>query len=109
MGTVARIEQLDEINPEDLTGNELFMTSVGLGGTGRYVTKKMSMNQLVDYVNSNDSGDNDETGFGGYEMIDTSDSNNYIWNHEVGSANGNNSTRLEKKVSRDCLVWLSYN
>ena len=130
MGTVARIEQLDEINPEDLTGNELFMTSVGQGGTSRYVTKKMSMNQLVDYVNSKDSGGNDETGFGEYETYDTSESGdgvyttaeevqeycddpskNYLWDLLVGRGSWNASlypvvTGFEKTFHKDCAIYI---
>ena len=99
-----KIEHLDE---QTILGDNDLMFMSKSNGAG-YDSKKVTLASIANYVRStfgSTGGNNSGTG---YEMIDTSDSNNYLWSYEVGSANGNNNTRLEKKVSKDCLVWLNY-
>ena len=68
MSSIKLIEELDQTT--NLSDNDLLMTSVR-NSNGSYTSKKMTLNALADYVNSRESGG--EMGFGGYEMIDTSE------------------------------------
>lgn len=105
MATTHIHEIIPELTSLDLDGSELLVVSNPHGtGFTDYETNKLSVNSLKGFIN-----DGTSSSFGGYEMIDTSDSNNYLWSYEVGSANGNSNTRLEKTVSKDCLVWLTTN
>ena len=110
MSDIKLIEDLDQTT--SLSDSDLLMTSVR-NGNG-YVSKKMTLNALADYVNSK-SGD---SGFGGYEMYDLSDeegngtfsspedysnsSKNYVWYLEIPAP----TSLFQKTVTKDCAVFI---
>ena len=122
MSEIKTIEQLDETSASDLVGSDLLMTSVR-NINGSYTSKKMTLNALADYVNSRESGG--VTGFGGYEMIDTSEdgdgiytaetiseyttnrSKNYLWDLKLGAQGVYDvDVPFVKTLGKDCAIWI---
>ena len=133
MSNPKRIEELTEAT--NLQDNDLMFASV-LNSRGSYDSKNVTLATIANYVRngmeivpSGSGSDNDDgsctathSGPCGYEMIDTSEdgegiynaetiseytssrSKNYLWNFMVGPENPES---LEKTVSKDCLVWIN--
>lgn len=79
MSNPKKIEHLDPAT--NLQDNDLMFASVRDGGT-TYVSKKVMLKDIADYVRSGMTvvpG----SGFGGYEMIDTSEEGNGIYTAET--------------------------
>ena len=109
MSNPRKIEQLDEAT--NLQDNDLVFASV-LNSRGAYDSKKVTLANIANYVrNGMEPGG---SGFGGYEMYDTSEDtdgtydsiteyqqseNNYAWYLSVGAGQ-----TLTKTVTKDCVV-----
>lgn len=120
MSSIKLIEDLDQTT--SLSDSDLLMTSTR-NSNGSYTSKKMTLNALADYVNSRESGG--VTGFGGYEIIDTTEdedgvyetetaineymqnqNKNYLWRFKVGTSAPAGISVLEKQVHKDCKVFI---
>ena len=82
MSNPKKIEHLDPAT--NLQDNDLLFASVR-DSENRYVSKKVTLGDIADYVRSGmvvvPGGS--ESGFGGYEMIDTSEEGNGIYTAET--------------------------
>ena len=114
-----KIEQLDPAT--NLQDNDLMFASV-LNSENTYVSKKVTLANIANYVRNGMEPVPGGNGFGGYEMIDTSEpedgsydsetissyttdrNKNYLWNFMVGGSG--DPVTLEKTVSKDCFVWI---
>jgi len=126
-----KIEQLDPAT--NLQDNDLMFASV-LGADDTYVSKKVTLEDIANYVRNGmepvPDGSGSESRFGGYETYDTSESGdgiyttsaevqeycdnpskNYLWDLLVGRGSWNATinpvvTGFEKTFHKDCAIYI---
>jgi len=121
MSNPKKIEQLDEATV--LQDNDLLFASVRNDARAMYVSKKVTLKDIADYVKT--GMEPVVSSFGGYEMLDTSEdgdgiydastiqsyvsdsSKNYLWRLKVG-INGvyDVDVPFEKTLGKDCAIWI---